>query len=156
MVLAQHFGLPTRILDWTENPLVALYFSVGENSEFHHDGTLYSYHHGTREIDIESLSDPFVIKQTELVRPPHLDQRIIAQQSVFTAEPPHLTKGGRQKSDLRYWYVSANHKKDLRIELKKLGISESSLFPGLASLAAEIKNEIALPALSIGFAGSTR
>jgi hypothetical protein len=144
MILAQHFGLPTRILDWTENPLVALYFSVCDEAELSHDGMLFSYHHGSEEIDIESTGDPFSIKQIELVRPPHLDQRVIAQQSVFTAEPPLLSKGGRDKSNLRYWYISVHHKKEIRRDLKKLSITENSLFPGLESLATEIKNELVL------------
>jgi hypothetical protein len=140
MVIAQHFGLPTRILDWTENPLVALYFSTKDSKDASGDGMLFAYRHGADAIDIESTMDPFAIDQTEVLRPPHLDQRVIAQQSVFTVEPTGLKKGGgRESSDLRYWHVSANHKDETREQLTKLGISESTLFPSLASVAADIK-----------------
>jgi FRG domain len=143
MVVAQHFGLPTRMLDWTE----ALYFSVRDRQEISNDGMLYAYQHGVQEIDIESTSDPFAIEQIELVRPPHLDQRVIVQRSIFTAEPPRYEKGAGKASNLRYWYVSAKYKAEIRRELATLGISENSLFPGLASLAAEIKEELTHPNL---------
>lgn len=38
MQYAQHFGVPTRLLDFSTNPLVALYFSCGESE---HDGVLW-------------------------------------------------------------------------------------------------------------------
>jgi hypothetical protein len=124
--------------------LVALYFSV-RDSGHEDDGMLYAYHHGVPEVDIESPSDPFSITQIELIRPPHLDQRVIAQQSVFTAEPPFLKEGdGRENAHVKYWYVSTNCKDRIRDELARLGISDSSLFPGMASLAAEIKHDASL------------
>ncbi len=37
--LQQHYGIPTRLLDWSENALIALYFAVCENYEY--DGKVW-------------------------------------------------------------------------------------------------------------------
>src|SRR3990172_7571341 len=41
LMIAQHYGAPTRLLDWTTNPLVALYFACLGDERYDVEGAVY-------------------------------------------------------------------------------------------------------------------
>lgn len=42
LFLMQHYGMHTRLLDWSESPLVALYFAVDEDKDLESEGALWA------------------------------------------------------------------------------------------------------------------
>ena len=87
LALAQHYGLPTRLLDWTANPYVALFFAIERIRSFYDFRTEKELGIWILPRDLLDLTQFF--KFLKVVEVPRFQNpNIIAQQGLFTSHIP--------------------------------------------------------------------
>ena len=154
---AQHHGVPTRLLDWTRNPLFAAYFAVDSQPPKERERSdlicVWAVDRNHRFYNLEWVTvprgqHPFVHAQDSLFSLDCLaDQefqsggkwRDFKSVSIFRRPPdcPHSIPD--QPIPLRRWTLPRNKSDDLRRELFVRGVSRRRVMPTLDSVGDDTK-----------------
>ena len=139
LAVAQHHGLPTRLMDWTTNPLTAAWFAVANEANAT-NGRIHMIQLAHRG----AITDPFSVTDSPtFTQVPALAARITAQQGLFSVHPDPTSAWQPGGAGIMYetFDIPATSKREFRHALHLLGFNSSRLMSDLDSLSKTLQWE---------------
>ena len=146
LTLAQHHGMDTRLLDWTENPLVALFFALESPDKDDTNRVIWLLKIKKSEIIVPSKQqNPFDLKRTMIFKPNIVSNRLAPQSGWFSVHKYMKGKDEFISLERNISYSRFLTKIMIKGKLMKMkqhlhlcGINASTLFPDLDGLCRHI------------------
>lgn len=144
LIIAQHYGVPSPLLDWTESVWVALFFGINpkfkKEAPGFHDFYLYHLPNSNAIKRIEHYyRDLFNLNEILLLKPFPIDNRIERQRSYLTFHPhPNLIEN---KIEVHKYKISGKLVNEILIMFRSIGISTERLFPDYSGIVRKIMSQ---------------
>jgi hypothetical protein len=154
--VAQHYGLPTRLVDWSEDPKVALWFALENAKQGRNKPTVWRMLPEPKDFEEKHKNKrPFTGSRTKVFSSKFKTPRIMAQKGLFTVfkfMDKQISSSGSfvplqnnnvLKERMDQVFITSEYINEIREDLESDGYTKSFIYPPeLKEVAKEVKKEI--------------
>ncbi len=154
LTLMRHYGLPTRLLDWTQSALVAAFFAVSHEDKpgpahiwalapacLNEGGIVDMHFRQAKEVIAPVFHEGMECAKVVASYATEVDLRMLLQQAVFTIHGVATALEDLPNAErcLVRFVVPEDSRSALSKELRLLGIRVSSIYPDLTHLGLDLE-----------------